>query len=103
MSEQVRRGYFDSDETDFNEKNLNRLRKAQKDFFYDFTMAQWNIGVFSTFGAVFFGCAVYLLMLILIGGVREEDVQRIPMIGRIFIRAMRRIGVFKSKDEQGVH
>ncbi|MBR4629029.1 MAG: hypothetical protein IKO57_01110 [Treponema sp.] len=39
MSEQVRRGYFDSDETDFNEKNLNRLRKAQKDFFYDFTMA----------------------------------------------------------------
>ncbi|MBR4694641.1 MAG: polysaccharide biosynthesis protein, partial [Selenomonadaceae bacterium] len=71
--------------------------------FYDFTMAQWNIGVFSTFGAVFFGCAVYLLMLILIGGIREEDVQRIPMIGRIFIRAMRRIGVFKSKDEQEVH
>lgn len=34
MSEQVRRGYFDSDETDFNEKNLVRLRKAQKDFYY---------------------------------------------------------------------
>ena len=34
MSEQVRRGYFDSDETDFNEKNLERLRKAQKDFYY---------------------------------------------------------------------
>lgn len=34
MGEQVRRGYFDSDETDFNEKNLVRLRKAQKDFYY---------------------------------------------------------------------
>lgn len=34
MSEQVRRGYFDSDEKDFNEKNLARLRKAQKDFYY---------------------------------------------------------------------
>ena len=64
--------------------------------FYDFTMAQWAVGVFSTFGAVFFGCFVYLLTLILIGGIREEDVQRIPMIGKFFIRGMRRIGVFKS-------
>lgn len=34
MSENVRRGYFDSDEKDFNEKNLEKLRKAQKDFYY---------------------------------------------------------------------
>lgn len=65
-------------------------------FFYDVTMAQWAVGVFSTFGAVFVGCFVYLLTLILIGGIREEDVQRIPMIGKFFIRGMRRIGVFKA-------
>ena len=71
-------------------------------FFYDFTMDQWAMGVFSTFGAVFFGCVVYLLTLILIGGIREEDVQRLPMVGRFSIRILRRIGVFKSKDDQEV-
>ena len=68
-------------------------------FFYDFTLAQWNIGVLSTLGAVFFGFGVYLLTLILIGGIREEDVQRIPMIGRFFIRVLRRVGVLKSRDK----
>ena len=29
-------------------------------FFYDWTMAWWNIGAISTFGAVFFGCFVYI-------------------------------------------
>ena len=33
-------------------------------FFYDWTMAWWNIGAISTFGAVFFGCFVYILYLI---------------------------------------
>ncbi|MBQ1336110.1 MAG: polysaccharide biosynthesis protein [Selenomonadaceae bacterium] len=67
-------------------------------FFYDFTMAQWAMGTFSTFGAVFVGCVVYLVTLVLIGGIREEDVQRIPMIGKFFIRGLRRIGVFKSRE-----
>lgn len=67
-------------------------------FFYDFTMAQWAMETFSTFGAVFVGCVVYLVTLVLIGGIREEDVQRIPMIGKFFIRGLRRIGVFKSRE-----
>jgi len=65
-------------------------------FFYDWTMAWWQIGVISTFGAVFFGCAVYIAVMLLIGGLREDDLERMPMLGRIGIKFLRRIGVFKT-------
>ncbi len=65
-------------------------------FFYDWTMAWWNIGAISTFGAVFFGCLVYIAVMLLVGGLLEDDLARMPMIGRIGIRILRRIGVFKS-------
>ena len=65
-------------------------------FFYDWTMAWWNIGAISTFGAVFFGCFVYIAVMLLVGGLLEDDLARMPMIGRIGIRILRHIGVFKS-------
>ncbi len=68
-------------------------------FFYDITLSYFGSGVFSTFGAVFFGCAVYIFAMILVGGIKEEDIQRIPMMGRMFIKLMRRIGVFKERQE----
>ena len=71
--------------------------------FYDFTMAAWGINAISTFGAVFAGIAVYILVLLLIGGILEEDMARIPMIGRVSIRLLRKAGVFKTKDDQGAH
>ena len=37
--------------------------------------------------------------MILIGGILEEDMQRIPMIGRYSIRFLRAIGVFKVKKD----
>lgn len=69
-------------------------------FFYDFTMAQLGSNVLSTFGSVPVGCLVYLIVLLLIGGMLEEDIARIPMIGRFSIRALRRIGVFKAPADQ---
>ena len=65
--------------------------------FYDLTMAWWAIGAVSTFGAVFFGCFVYILVMVLIGGILEEDMAKIPMIGKYSIRVLRAIGVFKDK------
>ena len=65
--------------------------------FYDITMGWWAIGAISTFGAVFFGCFVYILVMVLIGGILEEDMAKIPMIGKYSIRALRAIGVFKDK------
>jgi stage V sporulation protein B len=69
-------------------------------FFYDFTMAWWNIGVVSTFGAVFFGCAVYIAVMLIVGGLKEDDLQRMPMIGRVGIKFLRKIGVFKTEEKQ---
>ena len=64
--------------------------------FYELTMAWWAIGAVSTFGAVFFGCAVYIAIMLIIGGLLEDDLVRIPMIGRVGIKFLRRIGVFKE-------
>ncbi len=71
--------------------------------FYDMTMAQLGSGVFSTFGAVFAGCVVYIAVLLLAGGILEEDVERIPVIGHISIRILRRAGIFKVKEDQEGH
>lgn len=72
-------------------------------FFYSMTLAQFGSNIFSTFGAVFFGCAVYIAVLLLIGGILEEDMERIPMIGHMSIRFLRKIGVFKIKKESSDH
>lgn len=63
--------------------------------FYDLTLGYLGSNAFSTFGAVFFGCAVYIIVMILIGGIEESDMQRIPMLGGPTIRLLRKIGVFK--------
>ena len=64
-------------------------------FFYDFTMAEWDIAVFSLFGAVIVGCVVYIATMAAIGGMLEEDMKRIPMIGKIGIKIFRKLGIFK--------
>lgn len=69
-------------------------------FSYDFTMAWWQMGAISTFGAVFFGCAVYIAVMLVIGGLKEDDLQRMPMIGRVGIKFLRKIGVFKAEEKQ---
>mgnify|MGYP002856116924 FL=1 len=64
-------------------------------FFYEFTMAQWQIEVISTFGAVFVGCAVYIAAVALFGAMKKEDLQQIPMVGRIAVKILTRIGFLK--------
>ena len=67
--------------------------------FYDVTLAAWGINAVSTFGSVFAGCAVYIAAMLLIGGIGEEDMERVPMVGHTFIRILRKIGVFKTPEE----
>ena len=64
--------------------------------FYDFTMTQWNMAVFSLFGAVTVGCIVYIATMAVIGGMLEEDMQRIPMVGRAGVKLFRKLGIFKN-------
>ena len=69
-------------------------------FFYDWTFAWWGIGTISTFGAVFFGCFIYIAAMLLTGGLVEGDLVRIPLIGHIGIRLLCRIGVMKEKPAE---
>jgi stage V sporulation protein B len=50
----------------------------------------------ATFSAVFIGCIVYLVVLFLMGGINENDMERIPVVGNCGIKLLRRIGVFKA-------
>lgn len=64
--------------------------------FYDVTMAEWGKNAVSTFGAVFVGCAVYIVMMLMTGGIREEDMRRVPIVGGFFIRLLRSVKVFRE-------
>ena len=66
--------------------------------FYNWTMAQLGSNVLSTFGSVPVGCLVYLVVLLMIGGMLEEDIALIQMIGSYSIRFLRKIGVFKTVE-----
>lgn len=72
------------------------IMAAAVKFFYDFTIAEWNSAIFSTFGAVFVGCAVYIAATALTGGLLKEDLERIPMIGRFGVKIFCRLGIFKN-------
>ncbi len=65
-------------------------------FFYDFTMAEFDMAVFSLFGAVIVGCVVYIAAMAVSGGMLEEDMQRIPMVGKIGVKVFRKLGIFKD-------
>ena len=76
------------------------IMAAAVKFSYDFSLAAWKINALSTFGAVFLGCAVYIAVMLLSGGIGEADMARVPLLGRISIRFLRRIGVFKTSPEE---
>lgn len=65
-------------------------------FFYDFTVVNFQSEIFSTFGAIFLGCLVYIATTALTGGLLKSDLERIPMVGRHCANFFRRIGIFKD-------
>lgn len=67
--------------------------------FYSFVMETFAVNAAATFGSVLVGVVVYIAMLILVRGLREEDMARIPFIGSLGIRFLRRIGIFRSVEE----
>lgn len=62
--------------------------------FYDFTSAEFNSRVFSTFGAIFVGCVVYIAATAFTGALLREDMERIPLVGKFGVKFFRRFGVF---------
>ena len=66
--------------------------------FYSFVMNTLAVNAVATFGSVFVGVIVYVAALILVRGLLEEDMARIPFIGSLSIRFLRRIGIFRSVE-----
>ena len=66
--------------------------------FYSFLMSTLAVNAVATFGSVFVGVIVYVAALILVRGLLEEDMARIPFIGALSIRFLRRIGIFRSVE-----
>ena len=64
--------------------------------FYDVTIAEFNIAVLSTLGAIILGCIVYFAAVALFGGLLKEDMERIPMIGRFGVKIFTKLGIFKK-------
>ena len=66
--------------------------------FYSFVISTLAVNAVATFGSVFVGVIVYVAALILVRGLLEEDMARIPFIGSLSIRFLRRIGIFRSVE-----
>lgn len=65
-------------------------------WFYEHSLLWLSSAAVATFGAVFVGCLVYIAVMLIIGGLREDDLSRIPMIGSVGIKFLRRVGIFKE-------
>lgn len=50
----------------------------------------------ATFAAILLGSSAYFVVLIILGGINESDVARVPMIGPVVMRLLYRLGVFKA-------
>ena len=64
-------------------------------FGYEFLMLEIGSNALATFGSLFVGMFVYIVVLILIGGIMEADIEHIPMIGAPSIRLFKKLGILK--------
>lgn len=62
---------------------------------YLYIMKYIPMNSIATLGSILIGSAVYIVVLMLLGGISERDVERVPMIGSALIKLLRRVGVFK--------
>ncbi len=64
-------------------------------FGYNFIMLELGSNALATFASLFAGMFAYIVVLILIGGIMEADIERIPMIGAPSIRFFKKMGLLK--------
>ena len=65
-------------------------------FGYEFLLYETASNALATFASLFVGMFFYIIVLILIGGIMESDIERIPMIGAPSIRFFKKSWCFKK-------
>lgn len=63
---------------------------------YDETLLILGSNTLATLGAILAGGVVYVIVIVLAGGVNERDVSRIPLAGKVLIKMLRVAGRLKS-------
>jgi stage V sporulation protein B len=62
---------------------------------YDFVNSHLLSNTIATLISIFIGSVVYGFVLLLLGGVAERDIERIPKVGSRLVILLRRIGILK--------
>ena len=66
-------------------------------FGYEFLLYETASNALATFASLFVGMFFYIIVLILIGGIMESDIERIPMlVPLVFVSSKKKIGVLKN-------
>lgn len=73
------------------------LMGAALHFGYMYIMMWTSLNSAATFGSIFIGTIVYIAVLLVMGGLSEQDVRSVPMIGSFMMKMLTRLGVFKQR------
>ena len=65
-------------------------------FIYHYLMSCIPSNALATFTSLLIGMLIYIIVLILTGGIHETDIQRIPMLGKPSINLLKKIGLLKN-------
>ncbi|MBB5335268.1 polysaccharide biosynthesis protein [Pectinatus brassicae] len=69
-------------------------------FAYNIIKMELNNNAIATLGSIIIGAVIYIVVLLLEKGILESDMAAIPVIGRIAIRILRRLGIFKEISQE---
>jgi stage V sporulation protein B len=65
---------------------------------YDTIMAQTFHNTLATLLAISVGGVIYTVVLLLLGGVQERDIERVPKLGSWLVKLLRAVGLLKKKN-----
>lgn len=63
---------------------------------YNFIINNLHSNALAVFSSLVFGMFIYVVVLILTGGIRESDIARLPMIGKASVNLFKKMGIFQN-------
>ncbi|WP_196594789.1 putative polysaccharide biosynthesis protein [Pectinatus sottacetonis] len=67
---------------------------------YHLIMFKLSSNAIATLSSVFVGAVAYIVVLLLVRGILESDMEAIPVVGKFAIKGLRKIGVFKEASQE---
>ena len=67
---------------------------------YHLILTRFGSNAIATLSSVLIGAIIYIIVLIAVKGLLEDDLAAVPVIGKITIRGLRKLGVFKEISQE---